>query len=72
MGLEALVHVHEHGRQALERARTRERARIDRTPERDPAGELEREGLRLVIVAADESVLIGRFLAAESSRSQRM
>ena len=46
MRLVALVHVHDHGRHALERPRARERPRVDRAARRELPGELEHERFR--------------------------
>ena len=56
----ALVHVHEHGRQALERAGVRQRAGVDRAAADELVRELERERLGIGVVAADQRVLVGR------------
>ena len=68
MAAVALVQVHDHRRQALERARARERAGVERAARGEPLGELERQRLRVGVVAADEGVLVGRLVAAEASR----
>ena len=63
--LVALVDVHDHGRQAFQRAGGGERAAVDRAPGGDPPGELEDGRLRVRVVAADERVLLGRRVSAE-------
>ena len=60
--LVAAVQVHDHRRQPLERPRARERARIERAAGDELRGELERELLRVGVVAADERVLLRRRL----------
>ena len=57
--LVAPVQVDDHRRHPLERARARERAGVERAAADELAGELERQLLRLGVVAADQGVLIG-------------
>ena len=65
MRLVALVDVHDHGREAFQRAGGGQRAAVDRAPGGDPPGELEDGRLRVRVVAADERVLLGRRVSAE-------
>ena len=69
--LVAAVQVHDHRRQALERAGARERAGVERAARDELAGELERELLRGRVVAADQGVLLGR-RRVEVRRRDRM
>ena len=62
MRLVALVHVHDHGRHALERPGARERACVDGVAGDEARGELERQLLGRRVVAADERVLVRRRL----------
>ena len=71
MRLVPLVHVHDHGRHALERACARERAGVDRPARDELVRELQREPLGVGVVAADERVLVRRRVR-ERRRSERV
>ena len=72
VGPVAAVQVDDHRGQALERARARERAGVERAPADELAGKPERELLRRGVVAADECVLVrrGRVEVARGDRVQ--
>ena len=70
--LVALVHVHDHRRQPLERAGARERPAVDRAARGDPLRQLEHERLRVGVVAAHERVLLRRLVGAEVPRGERV
>ena len=66
--LVAPVDVHDHRGQPLQRLRAGERAGVDGAAGDELPGELEREPLRVLVVAADERVLVGRLVPAEVRR----
>ena len=71
MRLVAPVQVDDHRRQALERARARERPGVERASRDELARELERELLGARVVTADQRVLVGCLLV-EVGRGDRM
>ena len=67
----ATVQVDDHRGQPFERPGARERPGVERAAGDDPRGKLERERLRLRVVAAEQCILVGRLLV-EVRRGDRM